>query len=94
MEKKVYTEKKEKVIDFLIGFLLIPLAMIVPTVSAASAALFGYFPLALFLIEVGVVVYLSNKRKFIGTGFLFFLAFGPLVLVGTCVLNNFLDGFF
>jgi len=84
MEKKVYTQKKEKVVDFLIGFLLIPFVM------GASAGLAGMlneiFAMVLSVLELVAAIYVSIKRKFIGIGFLFIAVVIPLVALGTCLV--------
>lgn len=90
MEKKIYEKKSDKVIDFLIGFLLMPAFFAITTgfVSAAvgyrnSGSLISTFVL---LAELVGAIYLCRKRKYIGTGLLFALVVVPLVLLGTCLL--------
>jgi len=90
VEKKVYQNKGEKVIDFLIGFFLIP-GILSITIWCASIAVgyrnFGRFIPALVLLpELAGAIYLCLKRKYMGIGWLFALVVVPLVLLGTCLL--------
>jgi hypothetical protein len=99
MERKIYTKPSEKVIDFLIGFLLLPLLVVL--INAFSYRLWGFMkiirigyfhPIPLFgstilgLAELALAIYLCIKRKYIGIGLLFTLVVIPLVLLGTCLL--------
>ncbi len=85
MEKKVYTKKSEKLIDFLIGFLLIPLSVGIPI---SWVTRFYRYHLILFwcilLSELIFIIYLSIKRRFIKIGLIYFFVVVPLVLAGTC----------
>lgn len=102
MEHKVYNNKREKIIDFLIGFFLIP-AILGITASTVGHQTFSpfhpvyttgellqaiYSSWPVLLGELGVCVYISIrlKRKFIIRGLLYALVGVPLVLFGTCLL--------
>jgi hypothetical protein len=90
MEKKVYTKKSEKVVDFFIGFVGVP--------TFFAAILWGYSFLRykqailfdksvvifVFLKLIGYVFYLVRKRKYVAIGLIYFLVVAPLVFVGTC----------
>ena len=90
MEKKIYDKKSEKIIDFIIGFILIPVFFGITTNLVSSKVSHGnYGPLVLIsvlLIELVGVIYLCRKRKYMGIGLLFTLVVLPLVLLGTCLL--------
>ncbi len=85
MGKKVYTKKSEKVIDFLIGFLLIPLAVGIP-ISWVTRFYKYHLILSwcILLSELIFIIYLSIKRRFIKIGLIYFFVVVPLVLAGTC----------
>lgn len=90
MEKKVYEKKIDKVIDFLIGFLLIPAFFGITTGFVSNVA--GYrnlrplIPVSVLVAELLGAIYLCRKRKYIGIGLLFALVVVPLVFLGTCLL--------
>lgn len=96
MEKKIYEKKSEKVIDFLIGFFLIPTFFGITIGFVLKAAEYYYKTIPNFcwswiltfvlLAELNEVISLYRKRKFIGIGLLFALVVVPLVLLGTCLL--------
>lgn len=90
MEKKIYEKKSEKVIDFLIGFFLIPAFFGITTgFVSATVGYRNFGPLIsifVLLAEIVGVIYLCRKRKFMGIGLLFALIVVPLVLLGTCLL--------
>ncbi len=91
MQKKVYEKKSEKVIDFLIGFILIP-AFLIITSRFISAAVFqpnfsSIIAIFVLLAELVGIIYLSRKRKFIGIGLAYTFIGIPLVLLGTCLLT-------
>ncbi len=94
MEKKIYVRKSEKVIDFLIGFLGIPLGLslvggVISQTGYHMKLGFNFITivnLVFFLVGLGYSTYIGTKRKFIGLGLLFVFVAVPLVLLGTCLL--------
>lgn len=86
MEKKVYTKKSEKVADFLIGFLLIPLSVGIPISWVMRFYKYHLLILSwcILLSELIFIIYLSIKRRFIKIGLIYFFVVVPLVLAGTC----------
>lgn len=85
MEKKVYTKKSEKVIDFLIGFFLIPLSIGIPISWVTRFYKYRLiFSWCIFLLALIFIIYLSIKRRFIKIGLIYFFVVVPLVLAGTC----------
>jgi hypothetical protein len=96
MEKKIYENKREKVIDFLIGFLAIPwgisllMFLIGSMISRFNKTNYGpiysILYIVVFLLELIFAIYIGRKRKYIGIGLLFALVIVPLVLLGTCLL--------
>ncbi|MCX5700539.1 MAG: hypothetical protein NTZ63_03265 [Candidatus Omnitrophica bacterium] len=97
MEKKIYEKTSEKVIDFLVGFLIIPggIGLILYLVRYLTTSFHIFNPLGsigypVFLIlSLLLVNYFGKKRKYIGIGFLFAMISFPLVLLGTCFLKWF-----
>lgn len=105
METKIYQKKSEKIIDFLIGFLLIPIVGIVSTYYSLFAAsvpnssfLYTILFMIVFGVEIVLTICLGVKRKFIGIGLLYALVAVPLVLLGTCLVavfgGSFIDSLF
>jgi hypothetical protein len=85
MENKIYAKKSEKVIDFLIGFLLIPVLIGIsyPSIARSLGATLASI---VFWLELLVVIYLSVKRVYIRIGVLLALVAIPLVALGACLL--------
>jgi hypothetical protein len=84
MENKIYIEKKEKIGDFLLGFIAGPLLIWL-------AGLIGYslnhqLGWALGLVVLVGTICVGIKRKWIGIGLLTVYIIVPLVVVGGCLL--------
>lgn len=76
-----YTSKKRKVIDFLIGFLVIPGLGALFTYLMPS---FGYIILlACLAIFIAMII---NGRRFLGMGILVALVAVPLIAFGSCLV--------
>lgn len=90
MERKVYEKRSDKVIDFLIGFLLIPAFVGITIWFISILPGFRYFrgviSLVVFIAEIVAAIYLCRRRKYMGIGLLYALVVVPLVLAGTCFL--------
>jgi hypothetical protein len=90
MEKKVYENKSDKVIDFLIGFFLIPVVFGITSsfvsVLVRHSGSGPFISIGLFLAELAGAIYLGRKRKYIGIGLLFIFVVLPLVAIGSCLL--------
>lgn len=90
MIKKVYTKKSEKAIDFLVGFLAVPVGIlsIYYFINPLTSALIVFVSIVLIL---GVIfsICLCFTRKFIRIGLLFAVIVIPVVLslvvFGTCL---------
>jgi len=93
MEKKVYKSRREKVIDFLVGFIAIPFFLYFPILVRIFPRPGYYYPRGLifgsvfvWFLFLALSAYIGFKRKFIGIGLLFSLIVVPLVALGTCFL--------
>ncbi len=100
MEKKVYTKRSEKVTDFFIGFLGIPVfvaviqsvrvlllrtLMIMHVNSSAERWLFAIVGIITLMLVIAIAIFLSIKRKYIRIGLLFAVV-TTFLLVGGCFL--------
>jgi hypothetical protein len=89
MKVKVYEKKSDKVIDFLIGFILVPAVFFAGGQLVNGTSLINsnpYFLLVVFIAASAGVVYLCQKRKFIGIGIGYLFILIPLAALGTCFL--------
>lgn len=93
MEKKVYTNKREKLIDFLIGFIVIPILFFAVFSFSTQLSRFYKFSYAIqsimhmivTLIMIASIIYIARIRRYIKIGVIFFLVALPLILAGTCL---------
>lgn len=73
MEKRVYSTTKEKIVDFLIGFVISLITGIAVMASPFSWVLgsipVGISAMIILLVIVGYLIW--RKRKYMGIGFLF-----------------------
>lgn len=94
MEKKIYTKKSEKVLDFFIGFVGVPTFF--AAISWGSMGVFSFLKhkqfifsdknaiTIIFLVLIGFTFYVVRRRKYVAVGLIFFLVIVPLVIAGTC----------
>ena len=89
MKEKIYINRYEKIMDFIIGSTLVPLIMWISWIAMSRYHMGRYFNAIgiILLIEAGLSTYLALKRKYFGGGLLTAIAVIFLILLGTCVLN-------
>lgn len=90
MKTEIYDKKSDKIIDFLIGFFLIPaflgISSRVVFVLVDNGKVVPFISLGVLLAELVGAIYLGLRRKYIGIGLLFSFVVVPVVLSGTCLL--------
>jgi uncharacterized membrane protein len=107
VQKKIYNKRSERIVDFLLGFFVLPIAVNIIALLltamvyglsylssgfGAGSVLGTVLPILTWLLTLPFAIYIGIKRKFIGIGLLFAIVIVPLVFLGGCLLISFGSG--